>query len=202
MSLEEMERKRQEEQVRLDSAKSPPARNRLGQFATPYELALDIALYLRGLWKTRNDEIRFLDPAIGTGSFFAALRQAFPSDAIAEAKGIEIDPDFVKVARDLWGGFDLKVIEGNFTELSAPPPAECANLILTNPPYVRHHHISSEEKVRLQALVARRLGYALSGLSGLYCYFLLLSHDWPTEEGLGVWLIPSDFMDVTYASVV
>jgi adenine-specific DNA-methyltransferase len=199
---EDVERKRQEEQVRLDMAKSPSARNKLGQFATPPELALEIAAYLRELWKTRNDEIRFLDPALGTGSFFSALRRAFPPNAIAQAKGIEIDPDFVKVARDLWGVFDLNVIQGNFTELSVPSLSECPNLILTNPPYVRHHHINFEEKIRLQGLVARRLGYALSGLSGLYCHFLLLAHDWLTEDGFGVWLIPSEFMDVNYGSVV
>jgi hypothetical protein len=38
----------------------------------------------------------------------------------------------------------------------------------------------------------------ISGLAGLYCYFLLLSHDWMEEQGLAIWLIPSEFMDVNY----
>ena len=38
----------------------------------------------------------------------------------------------------------------------------------------------------------------ISGLAGLYCYFLLLCHDWMEEQGLAIWLIPSEFMDVNY----
>ena len=38
----------------------------------------------------------------------------------------------------------------------------------------------------------------ISGLAGLYCYFLLLCHDWMEEMGLAIWLIPSEFMDVNY----
>ena len=37
-----------------------------------------------------------------------------------------------------------------------------------------------------------------AGLAGLYCYFLLLCHDWMEDQGLAVWLIPSEFMDVNY----
>ena len=36
--------------------------------------------------------------------------------------------------------------------------------------------LSSNDKERLQSQVKGMLGYHLSQLSGLYCYFLLLSH--------------------------
>jgi hypothetical protein len=42
----------------------------------------------------------------------------------------------------------------------------------------------------------------ISGLAGLYCYFLLLSHEWMEEDGLAIWLIPSEFMDVNYGNAV
>jgi adenine-specific DNA-methyltransferase len=38
----------------------------------------------------------------------------------------------------------------------------------------------------------------LSGLSGLYCYFMALAHGWMAEGGVAGWLIPSEFMDVNY----
>ncbi len=41
-------------------------------------------------------------------------------------------------------------------------------------------------------------GVRLSGLAGLYCYFLCLSYGWMAENGLAGWLIPSEFMDVNY----
>jgi hypothetical protein len=50
--------------------------------------------------------------------------------------------------------------------------------------------------------VARKLGIKLSGLAGLYCYFLLLADAWLADGGLGVWLIPSEFMDVNYGQAV
>jgi len=39
-------------------------------------------------------------------------------------------------------------------------------------------------------------------LSGLYCYFLVLCHGWLADGGIGVWLVPSEFMDVKYGSWV
>lgn len=198
--LDVLENLRLEHQVHLDSRRSARERNVLGQFATPPGLALEIAQYVTGLWNARGDRIRFLDPAIGTGSFFAALKRA-ADDKIAWANGIEIDPEFARAARRLWGNAGLRIRSGDFTKLPFPI-RDRPNLILTNPPYVRHHHLEPAEKVRLQKLVARRLGYKASGLSGLYAYFMLLAHDWLADGGLGVWLVPSEFMDVNYGETV
>jgi len=38
----------------------------------------------------------------------------------------------------------------------------------------------------------------ITGLAGLYCYFLGLSHVWMQSGGIAGWLIPSEFMDVNY----
>ena len=190
------------EQAKLDSRRSPSERNALGQFATPSALALEMAEYARLLWAGRKDRIRFLDPAIGTGAFYSALLRAVPSSLISSAEGVEIDTDFAKTASAVWKGTRLRITQGDFTKLAAPTPPRRANLILTNPPYVRHHHLAVEEKIRLQAAVAKRYGYVASGLSGLYVYFLLLAHDWLEDGGIGIWLIPPEFMDVNYGSVV
>jgi len=65
-------------QARLDLAKTTVERNRLGQFATPPNLALDIARYALGLWQGRTVAVTFLDPAIGSGSFYSALAPDIP----------------------------------------------------------------------------------------------------------------------------
>jgi hypothetical protein len=44
----------------------------------------------------------------------------------------------------------------------------------------------------------RSLRLDISGLAGLYCYFLPLCHEWMEDRGLAIWLIPSEFMDVNY----
>ena len=45
-------------------------------------------------------------------------------------------------------------------------------------------------------------GTEVSGLTGLYCYFMILAHNWLADGGIGVWLVPSEFMDVNYGKAV
>lgn len=64
------------------------------------------------------------------------------------------------------------------------------------------NHLEQTEKLRLQELVKQGTGIRLSGLSGLYCYFLLLAHAWVAEGGVACWLVPSEFMDVRYGTQI
>jgi adenine-specific DNA-methyltransferase len=187
------------EQTRLDRLKTARQRNCWGQFATPPELSLEIAEFAWTQLRRREGKFHFLDPAVGTGSFFAAFRQVFPADRVESALGIELDEVFAGAAASLWQSHGLQVIQGDFTRQTARTPY---NVILTNPPYVRHHHLSAAEKRRLGNLVRETTDLQLSGLAGLYCYFLLIAHAWLAENGLAVWLIPSEFMDVNYGEAV
>ncbi|MBE0447845.1 MAG: Eco57I restriction-modification methylase domain-containing protein [Actinobacteria bacterium] len=197
-----LEHSRLEIQNRLDGLKSQADRNRLGQFATPTDLATEILEYAKDFLPA-NSKIRFLDPAFGTGSFYSALLRIFQSQRIESATGFEIDPQYANEAIRLWNESLLRLNINDFTKATPPEIDEDEpNLIICNPPYVRHHHLSSQEKVRLQALTRMITGIKLNGLSGYYCYFLLLSHAWMTENGLAGWLIPSEFMDVNYGREV
>lgn len=189
---------RQAEQSRLDTLKTAAERNKWGQFATPQPLALSFTAYARSLMG--EQPIRFLDPSIGTGSFFSALRETFAKKQIQAAHGVELDPLFAHAASDLWQGEGLRVEQGDFTRQT--PPDRRFNLVIANPPYVRHHHLSREDKERLKAKLMQSLRLEMSGLAGLYCYFLLLCHEWMEENGLAIWLIPSEFMDVNYGATV
>lgn len=189
-------------QNRLDAAKTPVERNKLGQFATPTMLAREILEYAKSLLPPRL-KVRFLDPAFGTGSFYSALLQLFPSSRIVDAVGYETDPDYGHKAIKLWGDTPLKLNIADFTQAKPPDSdREKANLLICNPPYVRHHHLTSDEKLRLQRATERIAGVRLSGLAGLYCHFLCISHGWMAENGLAGWLIPSEFMDVNYGQQV
>src|SRR5437773_1250447 len=88
-------------QAELDGQKTQAERNRLGQFATPTALAEDILRYAVHLLPPA-EEVHFLDPAIGTGSFYAALSKVFPPKRIAEARGFEVDPHYGMPAANLW----------------------------------------------------------------------------------------------------
>ena len=200
--LEKLEAERSAEQARLDGLSSRQERNELGQFATPAALADDITKAV--IRCSDFDQISFLEPALGTGSFFGALLRQVPSARIVSAVGVEIDDACANVARRLWKETGLRVITKDFTRIEPQQifRASLPNIILTNPPYVRHHHLTSDDKVHLQMIGAQVAGNSISGLSGLYIYFLLAAHNWLAENGIGAWLIPSEFMDVNYGVVL
>lgn len=196
--IDELERDRLVLQAQLDGGKTQADRNRLGQFATPTVLANDILGYAKTLLPDA-DAVRFLDPAIGTGSFYSALRQTFPAKRISEAQGFEIDPHYGRPAAQLWDGTDLSLTLTDFTQQEPDPRF---NLLICNPPYVRHHHMPTDEKARLQLRTTQACGTRMAGLAGLYCYFLGLSHAWLAPGAVSGWLIPSEFMDVNYGQAV
>ncbi len=197
-AIDTLEQQRITLQADLDGQKTQAERNRLGQFATPTALAQDILKYASTLLP-RGENVHFLDPAIGTGSFYAALRKVYPKTQIAEALGFEIDPHYAKPAADLWKDSGLAMKLADFTHAK---PSPRFNLIICNPPYVRHHHLENGDKTRLQLHTHQASGMKISGLAGLYCHFLGLSHAWMTDGAVAGWLIPSEFMDVNYGQAI
>jgi adenine-specific DNA-methyltransferase len=198
-----IEARRQAIQIELDARKSPAERNRVGQFATPNALAIEIAGYVRSIAGGQLGKIRFADPAIGTGSFYSAALTVFGPRQIESSVGIELDTDFCNAATNLWEHAGLSVVQGDFTRIVSGNNRPAApNLILANPPYVRHHHLEREDKERLQALVHQTTGVKISGLAGLYVYFFILATAWMEEGGYAGWLIPAEFMDVNYGTAL
>src|SRR6266446_3829647 len=177
----EREAVRLTEQRRLDRLKTPAERNQWGQFATPPGLATEITRFVWQTLKRRTGSFAFLDPAIGTGSFFSALAQEVPRERIAAATGIELDPLFAEVARTVWAADGLNVVEADFARVQSD---RCYDIVLTNPPYVRHHHLDGEDKHRLGQLAYDATGLKLNGLAGLYCYFMLIAHSWMADRGI------------------
>lgn len=189
------EEKRHELQQRLDQGKTKEERNRMGQYSTPYALALDIMRYARSLM---GADATLLEPSVGTGVFYSAFSECFGTDA--KTVGYEIDPYYFQPTKKLWNGHSLELRNEDF--LSANPMGERFTLLVANPPYSRHHHIPADMKSRLRQQVMAETGINISGLSGLYCYFLMLSTKWLADGALSCWLIPSEFMDVNYGSAV
>ncbi len=198
-----VETRRQAIQADIDTRKSAAERNRLGQFATPNALAVDIARYVELVIGQTKARIRFADPSIGSGSFFSAALAVFGSKRIESAVGIELDPAFADAAHNLWANAGLEVVLGDFTRVVANGSCPLSpNVILANPPYVRHHHMGREDKKRLQRLVVKMTGVNVNGLAGLYVYFILLATAWMEDDGIAAWLIPSEFMDVNYGAAL
>jgi adenine-specific DNA-methyltransferase len=154
-AMEELpqEQERLSLQIRLDALRLQAERNRLGQFAIPTPLAHDIVRFGVALLGEKQS-IRFLNPAIGTGSFFSALLHTVPGSRVEAAKGFELDTHYGGPARELWRDTLLDLAVADFTRAEPPrKEAERFNLLICNPPYVRHHHLANEEKIRLQGVI-------------------------------------------------
>ena len=197
MTPSELERSRQIIQTRCDGERTQLERNRLGQFSTPFELAAGIvreSMRLLG----HDEPVRFLDPAFGTGAFYSALLHLC-GNRVAFVRGVEIDAHYGAPAVHLWSGTDLDLKIADF--IRADRKSISANLLICNPPYVRHHHLTPNDKAHLRQTMSQ-LGFQVNGLAGLYCYFMLLAHECLAPNAVSAWLVPSEFMDVNYGDVL
>lgn len=192
--MDEVEGKRAITQSRVDSSKSKLERNKLGQFATPRKLADSLLDYATTLIDKKD--VYFFDPAFGTGSFYTAYLKAFGEDA--QGLGFEIDKAYYEGAKNVWKDFPSLQIENTDFTKESPQNYNPVNLLVCNPPYSRHHHISSDTKLRIQELIMKELGFRVSGLAGLHFYFMLLAHKWLAKDGVGIWLVPSEIVEVNY----
>lgn len=201
--MNRLEEERVRLQAELDARRTQLERNAMGQFATPGRLAVEMLQSARDLTRGKRRRLTFMDPAFGTGSFYSALLHVFRRESLATAYGYEIDPHYGLPASKLWAPTGLRLELADFT---AGRPGgngkERVDLLVCNPPYVRHHHIERSVKLRLGRKTAAQLGIRVSGLAGLYVYFMLLSHGWLRPDSLSIWLIPSEFMDVNYGAAL
>jgi hypothetical protein len=181
----------------LDAAKTNAERNKLGQFATPPRVADEMVRY--GLNLLSQSDIRYLEPGFGTGTFYNHLLEQTGECTITRAVGYEVDPHYAGPAHELYAHTGLDLRMGDFTEATPEP----FDLLLCNPPYVRHHHLTSIKKVALaNAILQRYNGVHSSGLTGLYNYFMMLGEAWLSDTGVAAYLVPSEFLDVNYGVAV
>ena len=193
----EVEIRRQATQIALDAERTAVERNRMGQFATPLLLAKDITQAALGQLHPA-DSHRFLEPSVGSGAFFSALSNT--NLPLKSAVGVELDERFASAARELWGPNGLNVVQDDFTKWVLETNYRC-DLLIANPPYVRHHHLG-EARAWLPDASSKVAGVKVSGLSGLYVHFLLLAHRVLAPNAVSAWLIPSEFLDVNYGRSV
>lgn len=166
---------------------------------TPPELAREIAGYAVAQIERNRFPIHFGDPAVGTGAFYSALLQVLPQKKIASAIGIDINTQQVAAAQWRWAHRGMEVMLGDYLHMERLPPR---TLILANPPYLRHQGIRSEYKQELRERASASMGMRVSARSGLYVYFLLLSHAWMGPDAVAAWIIPSEFMQTAYGAAI
>jgi adenine-specific DNA-methyltransferase len=200
--IEQTEAMRFKLQKSVDGNKTTVDRNIMGQYSTPRKLADDILLYAKATGELK-DEVSFLDPAFGMGSFYTAFLKAYGTNS--HGLGFEIDKDYFDAAVSVWKKHidqnSLRLINDDFTK-SEKDKFRKVDLVVSNPPYSRHQHIDAETKQRLKAMIKAKTGRTISGLAGLHTYFMLLCDEWLKEDALSIWLIPSEIFEVNYGKVI
>jgi hypothetical protein len=112
-----------------------------------------------------------MDPTVGPGTFIGSLWEAGVFSRGVRFIGFDIDPELVSSSCRVLQSFgiegEVKLADYLLQEVSK------TDLIVMNPPYVRHEKIPADLKRLYRTSVGTRLGVKVDGRSNLFVYFLL-----------------------------
>jgi adenine-specific DNA-methyltransferase len=177
---------------------SPKQRRDRGQTFTPDHVVAGMLAWVK---RQRKQISRLVDPGAGSGRYTLAGLRAFST---AKAVAVEMDPTvaFILRANLAAAGFAKRaeVIVGDFRLLELPH-IDGVTLWTGNPPYVRHHDISSEWK-EWYSKTLKRFGHDGSQLAGLHLHFFLKTLELATEGDLGCYVTAAEWLDVKYGQAL
>jgi adenine-specific DNA-methyltransferase len=165
-----------------------------GQFWTPQWVAEAMVAYCLA-----DGAKSVFDPAVGAGAFFVAAKElARKNLRRINLFGAELDRDALRQAEgNGLSARDLeRVVIGDFV---LRPPDKPFPAIVANPPYIRHHRLSSSTKESLRALGAELIGKELDGRAGLHVYFLLRALQLLVDGGRLAFIVPADTCEGVFA---
>ncbi len=148
-------------------------------------------------WVTQDRPQVLFDPAVGPGTFFAAAREAgfagefhgfeLHSNAFADCWKLGLQPDDFR---------HVQMADFISSSLEEKSPA-----IVSNPPYIRHHRLTQDQKLELKQLAHRHLGFSLDGRVGLHVFFLLKCLTQLAPGGRLAFLLPADVCEGISSSI-
>lgn len=176
--------------------KNPAARRNAGQTFTPPDI---VATMLAWTCSHMRNISRIVDPGAGTGRYTLASLQAFPQ---AQAVSVELDPVVAVLLRANLEACGLtarcQVVVDDYRNLQLPT-IEGSTLFIGNPPYVRHHQISSQWKKWYFAGLKSH-GTSGSKLAGLHLHFFLKTCMLARAKDLGCFITAAEWLDAGYGS--
>ncbi len=165
-----------------------------GQFWTPDWVAEAMVGYA-----VAGGADTIFDPAVGAGAFFRAAKEiAREVGRPLKLLGTEIDPRALQAA---WqNGLSKDDLAGvQITDFILHPPSGPFKAIIANPPYIRHHRLSSSLKAELRQFSTNLIGTNLDGRAGIHIYFLLRALQLLDADGRLAFIMPSDTCEGVFA---
>ncbi len=152
-----------------------------GQFWTPDWVAEAMVAYVS------HDADLIFDPGVGMGAFYTALKKVTPRRMFF---GIDIDPEVISQAKEK-GIFDRNA-QLEMRDFILNPPQKLFKAIVANPPYIRHHRLSQEQKDQFRKISLLNIGDTLDGRAGLHIYFLIQALSLLDKSGRLAFIMPAD----------
>lgn len=179
--------------------RTPEMRRPLGATYTPNPV---IKSMLRWAAAHGANPARVIDPGVGSARFLVAAGRRFETAALV---GVDVDPLAALIARAnlACAGFAARshVGVGDYRDIVLPP-CNGRTLFLGNPPYVRHHRISTDWKNWLQRTSAELKLTEVSQLAGLHVYFYLATAMRARKGDFGAFITAAEWLDVNYGRVL
>jgi methylase of polypeptide subunit release factors len=175
--------------------RTPAERRAQGQFWTPPEILEPMVD-----WAFAAHPTRIVDPGCGSGRFGMAAVRRQPDLAVI---AIDLDPLATLMSRAnlaVLGAANALVLCQSYLSVQLPPH-QGITAYVGNPPYVRHHDLSSEVKAWATA-TAKEAGQKISGLAGLHALFFLATAVHASPGDIGSFVTSAEWLDVGYGSIV
>jgi adenine-specific DNA-methyltransferase len=141
-----------------------------------------------------------LDPGCGSGSLLMAA--AHEKLRTTKLLGIDVDPlavDMSKANARLRGVQNIEVRLGDFLRNELP---EAPEAVICNPPYTRHHELSSVQKRAIFRGFRERLGIEFHQTASLHVLFLVRALEISAPDARLAFITPAHWMDKRYAVAV
>ncbi|MCA1634985.1 MAG: SAM-dependent methyltransferase [Acidobacteria bacterium] len=168
-----------------------------GQFWTPDWVAEAMVAYA-----ISGGSKEIFDPAVGAGIFFKAAKTIAAETGInLKFAGREIDQQALEQAKGN-GLSEEDLSKVSIADFVLDPPKNILSAIVCNPPYIRHHRLSSEVKAKLKKLSIDIIGTTLDGRAGFHVYFLLRALQLLAKDGRLAFIMPADTCEGIFSSTL
>lgn len=189
---------RKRHQILPNSGPEREALREKGQFWTPDWVAEAMVSYVLA-----GEPGHIFDPAVGAGVFLHAAKTITREKSSNDLKllGTEIDPGMLQEAQQ-HGLSESDLSEVMIRDFILDPPDNSFKAIVANPPYIRHHRLSSKLKVELKKISINLIGKAIDGRAGLHIFFLLRALQLLEKDGRLAFIMPADTSEGVFASTL